>query len=246
MERRLHPEPIGEVVTDLLVDHFGALRRPRVHRPDGGGARRGRPRRARRGSRCCASSTARSKELVDEKRASPAPARLHDRGDRTRSAREGHPMVIRLGPQRRVPGLLALPGAQGVAAAARARRSDDARSCPASARPARSAARPMAGRSSPSAAGSGRSSAARAIPTATTSRRTARRRPTRCPFEVVCPRCKEGRLTPRRARRTGLAVLGLLALPEVRLHDARTSRSVRSTTPTAGPSPARARTARCA
>ena len=39
------------------------------------------------------------------------------------------------------------------------------------------------------------------------------------PFEVVCPKCKEGRLTPRRARRTGLAVLGLLALPEVRLHD---------------------------
>ena len=39
------------------------------------------------------------------------------------------------------------------------------------------------------------------------------------PFEVACPRCGEGRLTPRRARRTGSAVLGLLALPQVRLHD---------------------------
>ena len=33
------------------------------------------------------------------------------------------------------------------------------------------------------------------------------------PFEVVCPRCKEGRLTPRRARRTGSLFWGCSRYP---------------------------------
>ena len=38
-ERRLHPEPVAEIVTDFLVQHFGDVRRPGVHGPDGRGAR---------------------------------------------------------------------------------------------------------------------------------------------------------------------------------------------------------------
>ena len=38
------------------------------------------------------------------------------------------------------------------------------------------------------------------------------------PSRSTCPKCGEGHLTARRARRTGTRLLGLLALPEVRLH----------------------------
>ncbi len=67
---------------------------------------------------------------------------------------------------------------------------------------------------SASAAGSGRSSAARAIPTATTSRRTGRHRPTRSPFEVECPKNHDGHLVPRRARRTGNVFYGCSNYPK--------------------------------
>ena len=74
-------------------------------------------------------------------------------------------------------------------------------------------------RSSASAAASGRSSAARAIPTARTSARRARRRPTRSPFEVVVPE-EQGRPARRASRAADRQrLLGVLELPEVRLHD---------------------------
>ena len=58
-ERRLHPEEIGEIVTDFLVDLLRRVRGPRVHRPHGGGARRGRRAASASGCRCCARSSAR-------------------------------------------------------------------------------------------------------------------------------------------------------------------------------------------
>ena len=90
---------------ELVAEHRhgparGALRRVRRRRVHGahGGASSTRSRAASAsGCRCCASSTARFKELVDEKR-QDAEARATSRPRRpTRSAREGHPMVIRLG-----------------------------------------------------------------------------------------------------------------------------------------------------
>ena len=67
-ERRLHPEEIGEIVTDLLVDALRRVRGPRVHRAHGGGARRGRPRRARVGAAAARVLRRRSRTRVDEKR----------------------------------------------------------------------------------------------------------------------------------------------------------------------------------
>ena len=49
-DRRLHPELVAEIVTDLLVEHFGDYVDVAVHGADGGGARRGRPWRTRVGA----------------------------------------------------------------------------------------------------------------------------------------------------------------------------------------------------
>ena len=97
------------------------LRRPRVHRPDGGGARRGRQRRARSGCRCCASSTRRCAT------GSTRSARSSSAGDFTTEptdevCSEGHPMVIRLGRNGRFLACSLFPEHKEIAAAARARR----------------------------------------------------------------------------------------------------------------------------
>ena len=174
-ERRLYPEPVAEIVTDLLVEHFGRY--------------------------VDLAFTARMEEELDEiargerawvpllrafyapapntgrREAQGAPAtRLHHRADRRgllRGPPDGHPP----GAQRAVPRLLALPGAQGVATAAgRGAGPADApggrRAVPRLRRDGRRASWRR------SAAGSGRSSAATATRTAPTSRRTARRRRT--------------------------------------------------------------------
>ena len=232
-ERRLHPELVAQIVTDLLVEHFGDY--------------------------VDLEFTARMEEELDEiargerawvpllhafyapaarprRREAPraAPQRLHDRGDRRgllRGPPDGHPPRA----QRPVPGLLAVPRAQGDAAAPRRRAAAPGGR---RARSARSAAR---GRWSASAAGSGRSSAARATPTATTSRRKARRRPIRCPSRSSARRTTTAISSPRRARRTGNVFCGLLQLPQVRLHDELRAPRRRCTTPTTARWPARAR-----
>ena len=101
-----------------------------------------------------------------------------------------------------------IPEHKEIAAAARR---GGRRPRPARARSARSAAR---GRSSASAAGSGRSSAARATRTATTSRRTARRRPTRCRSRSPARRTTTATSSPRRARRTGNVFWGCSNYPK--------------------------------
>ena len=83
-----------------------------VHGPHGGGARRGRPRRARLGARCCAAFYGPLRDLVDEKRRELRRPRLHDRADR-RGLLAGPPDGDPARAQRPVPRLLALPGAQG-------------------------------------------------------------------------------------------------------------------------------------
>ena len=84
-ERRLHPEPVGEIVTDLLV---GQLRRPRgsrVHGAHGRGPGRGRERLARVAARSCATSTRRSARSSTARPRSCA-GRTSRRGPATRSA----------------------------------------------------------------------------------------------------------------------------------------------------------------
>ena len=189
-ERRLHPELVGRDRHRPARRAFRRLRRPRVHRPDGGGARRGRPRRAGLGAAAAGLLRAAARPGRREVRKELTPTRLHDRGDRrgllARATRWSSASGGTAGssPARCIPSTRRsrpLPGRGAAAPGGRRARS------------ARSAAR---GRSSASAAGSGRSSAARATRTATTSRRTARRRPTRSPFEVDVP--QEPRRPPRR------------------------------------------------
>ena len=117
VERRLRPEPVGEVVTDLLVEHFGEF--------------------------VDYDFTARMEDDLDEVASGkrewvPLLRAFYDpfvglvtqkreelkRSDFTTEATDevcslGHPMVIRLGRNGRFHGLLALPGAQGDAAAPR-------------------------------------------------------------------------------------------------------------------------------
>ena len=160
------------------------------------------------GCRCSASSTSRSATASTRSAARRRAAPTSRPRRPTRSAREGHPMVIRLGRNGR---FLAcslypehkesrpLPGEEA-AAAGRAR-----------ARPAPSAARAtLVG----SAAGSGRSSAARATPTATTSRRRARRRPSRSRSRSSAPSTATATSPPRRARRTGNVFWGCSRYPK--------------------------------
>ena len=183
------------------------LRRPRSSPPGWRRSSTRSPAASAPGCRCCAPSTTRSAPRRRE--AQGAQARATSRPRRpTRSAREGHPMVIRLGRNGR---FLAcslypehketrpLPGDE--APQARGRRRD---------LPAvrRGDARRR------SAAGSGRSSAARATRTARTSGRTARRRPTRCRSRSTCPKNGDGHLVARRARRTGNVFWGCSNYPK--------------------------------
>ena len=114
-EKRLHPELVAGIVTDLLVEHFGEFVDVDVHGAHGGAARRGRPRRARLGA--AAARVLRALQGARGREAQGAQARgLHHRADRRgllRGPSHGHPPR----PQRPLPGLLAVSRAQGVAAA---------------------------------------------------------------------------------------------------------------------------------
>ena len=211
----------------------GALRRvrgPRVHGPDGGGARRGRPRRARLGAaaaRVLRSAPGRS----STRSAGSCAGRTSRRRRPTRSARSGHPMVIRLGRNGRFLACSLYPSTRS---RGRSRaRSRTCRRCPGSASRARPAARRTGACSWPSAAGSGRSSAATATRTAATSRRTARRRRSSCRSTVACPTCAEGHLVARRARRTGSVFWGCSRYPKCDFTTLARAARVRSTSPTA-------------
>ncbi len=191
------------------------VRRPGLHRPDGGRARRDRPRRAAVGP--APARVLRAAQGAGRREAgAPPPARLHDRAVRRgllARPSDGRPAR----PERPVPGLLALPGAQGVAPAARrgrggagpARgrravpevRGDRGRGARRPARPVRPVRRlrPVPGLRLHQA---GRAAAARAPP-----------------VRGRLPALRRGPAHAPPGAPDGLAVLGLLALPEVRLHD---------------------------
>ena len=219
-ERRLHPEEIGEIVTDLLVTHFGeyvdlAFTARMEDELD----------EVARGERAWVPLLREFftplKTRVDEKR------RELKRADFTTEetdevCSEGHPMVIRLGRNGKFLACTLLPGAQGDAPAAR-RGGPEARgrrrSLPAVRRGhPRDEARPVRGvRRLLALPGlhvhpQGRPAAAR-------------------PAAVRGHLPQERRRAPRRASRPAHRerLLGVLELPEVRLHQQRPADRARST-----------------
>ena len=222
-ERRLYPEPVGEVVTDLLVTHFGEF--------------------------VDLEFTARMEDDLDEvasgKRSwvpvvrefyTPFRARIDEKTKELKRAdfttrpsdelcsegpRDGHPA----GPLRRVPGVLQLPGAQGDARTPRRRAAAPRQpamvpTAPRVNRPrpksAPSAARPRAGFWFSVAAGSGRSWDAARYPDCDYIKKEGPPPPPPLPFEVACSNLRQG--SPGDAPRTpdGLRLLGLLQYPTCR------------------------------
>jgi DNA topoisomerase I len=186
-DRRLRPEIVANIVTDLLVEYFATT--STSSSPPGWRRSSTRsPAASATGCRCSRRSTRRSATASPRSARTPAGATSRPRRP-TRSARWATRWSSASG---------------GTAGSSPARSTRSTRSrgrCPATrprpsrarARPARSAGR---GRSSARTAGSGPSSAARATPTAPTSRRKARRRPSRSSSRSSAPRTPTARSSP--------------------------------------------------
>ena len=227
-ERRLHPEPVAEIVTDFLVEHFGAY--------------------------VDVEFTARMEEELDEVASGERPwvpmlrafydqlrgghrqgsAMGPTRGDR-RGLLARPPDGHQARPERPVPGLLALPGAQGDPAGAGRRAAAPGghrRGLPGVRRRGRSSAR--RGRFGPFVGCS-------RYPDCKYIKKDGPPPPDPLPFEVVCPKNKDGHLVPRRARRTGNVFWGCSQLPDAATSRRTTSRSAACTTSTTARSRARTR-----
>ena len=209
-ERRLYPEPVAEVVTDLLVEHFGlyvdlAFTARMEEELD----------EVARGERAWVpllrAFYAPLRTLVEEKR------KVLRRRDFTTEATDevcslGHPMVIRLGrngrflacslypehkESRPIPGeepdLPALPGA--------------GEACPTCGETDGGALVVKRGRFGPFV-GCNR------YPDCDYIRKDGPPPPEQLPFAVACPRCAEGHLVARRARRTGSVFWGCSRYPK--------------------------------
>ena len=184
---------------------------PRVHGAHGGGPRRGRQRRRVPGGRVVRDFYVPFRDLVDSKRKELRRVGLHDRGQR-RGVLAGPPDGHPAGPERAIPGLLAVSGAQGVA--------------PAAGRGARGTGAAMAGRRARRApmrrAGGtlvqkrGRFGLRRLLPLSRVQLHPqgGSSAPEPLPFEVACPTCQEGHLVARRARRTGSVFWGCSRYPK--------------------------------
>ena len=147
------------------------------------------------------------RDRVDEKRRELKRKRLHDRGDR-------RGLLARA---TRWSSAWAATAASWPARSTRSTRSrgrSPARSRRPRRGPARSARSAARARSSASAAGSARSSAAPAIPDCKYIKKDGPPPPDPLPFEVICPKNKDGLLVPRRARRTGNVFWGCAKYPK--------------------------------
>ena len=113
-EKRLHPELVAFIVTDLLVDHFGEFVDVDVHGTHGAAPGRDRPRRARVGA--AHARVLRPLQGARGPQAQGAQARGHHDGAERRGLLRGPPDGHPAGPQRPLPELLAVSRAQGIAA----------------------------------------------------------------------------------------------------------------------------------
>ena len=182
------------------------LRRPRVHGADGGGARRGRPRRA--GVGAAAARLLRTAARPRRREARRARARrLHDRGDRR-------------GLLARATRWSSASGATAGSWPARCTPSTRRRGrCPARSRrprrgPARSARSAARARSSSKRGRFGPFVGCSRYPDCEYIKKDGPPPPDPLPFEVVCPKNKDGHLVPRRARRTGNVFWGCSNYPK--------------------------------
>ena len=223
MERRLRPGAGRRGRDGPARRALRRVRRPRVHRADGGGLDEVAGGKRDVGPAAAASSTPRSATASTRRKTSCK------RSDFTTEptdevCSEGHPMVIRLGPQRPLPGLLALSRAQGVAAAARrggARARGRGRDLP---QVRRGHLITKRGRFGPFLGCS-------RYPDCDYIQREGPPPPDQLPFEVTCPKNGDGHLVARRARRTGNVFWGCSATPSA-TSPPTTSRSARSMMPT--------------
>jgi DNA topoisomerase-1 len=209
-DRRLHPEPVAEIVTDLLVDHFGeyvdvAFTARMEDELD----------EVARGERAWVPLLREFygplKERVDEKR------KVLRRRDFTTEptdevCSEGHPMVIRLGRNGRFLACSLYP--------------EHKESRPLPGEEAEVPVLPGIGESCPTCGPTdGGTLVARRgrfgpfvgcdrYPECTYIKKDGPPPPDPLPFTVVCPSCKEGHLVARRARRTGSVFWGCSRYPK--------------------------------
>ena len=230
-ERRLHPEPVAGIVTDLLVEHFGdyvdlAFTARMEEELD----------EVARGERAWVpllqAFYAPLRDRVAEKRRELRRATSRPRRP-TRSARSGHPMVIRLG--------------------------RNGRFLACSMYPEHKETRPLPGDEPPPQEGTGEACpkcgegtlvgqrgrfgpfvGCSRYPECDYIKREGPPPPEPLPFEVTCPKNDDGHLVPRRARRTGNVFWGCSNYPKC---DYTTNYEPLGacTTPTTGRSRARAR-----
>ena len=220
-ERRLHPESVGEVVTDLLVDHFGDLvdveftaRMEEELDEVAGGTRAWRPVVRDFYTPFRALVDSKSKEL----RRSDFTTRASDE-----VCSEGHPMVIRLG---RYGEFLAcslypehketrpLPGDPGSPEAAAA---DAAAGTPAMAGVGEACPRCGEEHGGTLALKRGRFGpfvGCTRYPECDYIKKEGPPPPEPLAFELACPRCHEGHIVTRRARRTGSLFWGCSRYPK--------------------------------
>ncbi len=218
VERRLRPEIVGEIVTDLLVEHFGEFVDPEFtarmeERLD----------EIARGERewvpLLRDFYGPLRDLVDEKR-----RELHRRDFTTEASDEvcslGHPMVIRLGrygrflscslyPEHQESRPLADESGNGASGDSADGRAPDRQlpgvgeTCPECGQGALVEKR---GRFGPFVGCS-------RYPECTYIRKEGPPPPAQLPFEVACPKCGKGHLVGRRARRTGKVFYGCSTYP---------------------------------
>jgi DNA topoisomerase I len=219
-ERRLHPEPVGEVVTDLLVDNFGdfvdvgfTARMEEELDEVARGKRRWVP--------VVREFYTPFRSLVDSKR------RELKRADYTTRptdevCSEGHPMVIRLG---RFGEFLAcslypehketrpLPGSEE-AMAAEAAEAGAGTALPGVGQPCPVCGATEGGTLVAKRGRFGAFSGCSRYPECKYIHKDGPPPPEPLPFEVTCPTCREGHLVARRARRTGTVFWGCSRYPK--------------------------------
>ncbi len=251
-ERRLRPEPVGEIVNDFLVDHFGSLvdleftaRMEEDLDEVAGGKRKWVPL-----VRAFYTPLEAAVEATNERRPAAAGCRP------TEVCSEGHPMVIRAGRYGDYLACANYPEHKETRPLARPDEPLDANGGALAELPGVGEPCPECG---PTAGGTLVAKRGRFGPFVGCARypdckyikKDGPPPPDQLPFEVACPKCGQGHLTARRARRTGTVFWGCSRYPKCdfttsrepvgAVHDADGGPVARNTVPAARPDEPRRR-----